>query len=310
MELAGTVLEELWFADDDPRFSHEVASRSMAASLARAMALKPFPHSASEALSLLSRPNFRVPDLEKALGADPTLAARVLQVANSPAYSPPKPIESLRGGVVLLGANSLREVVVAAAMQGMFSDASGAAVGVLEHSVGVAAILRGILARRRFRGLPPVFMVGLLHDVGKLLLLQSKEIRYSRGPATFDRDHLDERARLGFDHAVLGAHALREWKIPEPAPQVVAWHHQHSRALEAGGNLATMVSLLRLADRLEYELSTQETLTEAAAHDLTAQSSAEFLGYSAEDLQGLVGDLAHVRVKTSRSLGRLYSWRM
>lgn len=310
MKLADNVLEELWFADDDPRRSHEVASRSMAASLARSLALKPFPRAAQEATRLLDERDFKVRALEKTLSSDPALAARVLKVANSPGYNPRKPIETLRSAIVLLGASALRDIVIAAAVQGMFQDSSGMAVGILEHCVGVASILRAMERRRRYRGLPPLFLPGLLHDVGKLLLLQSREFRYARGPMAADQHHLLERGTLGYDHAVLAAHAIRAWKIPEPAAQVVALHHQPARALEAGGNVAVMVSLLRVADQLEYQLAANERLDPRVAEALAQDASFSFIDYGADDLRHLVGDLGEARVKGSKAMGRLFSWKM
>lgn len=113
MHMAENVTEELWFADDNPRIAHDLASRSMAATIATTMALKPFPHTAREVMGVLQRPNHKVHDVEHALQADPSLTGRILTVANFPTYSPRKKVESIRQALVLLGSGTVRDLVIA-----------------------------------------------------------------------------------------------------------------------------------------------------------------------------------------------------
>jgi HD-like signal output (HDOD) protein len=102
---------------------------------------------------------------------------------------------------------------------------------------------------------------------------------------TPDRLHLIERDRLGYDHAVLGAHVLHAWKIPEPIAQIVAWHHQPERAYKGGGTVGMHVALLRLADRLEYRLRHDSALNELAIDELSTSPEARHVGISAADLR-------------------------
>jgi HD-like signal output (HDOD) protein len=100
-----------------------------------------------------------------------------------------------------------------------------------------------------------------------------------------DRLHLVERDRLGYDHAVLGAHVLSSWKIPEPISQIVAWHHQPERAYAGGGTVALHVAVLRLADHLEYRLRHDSAPNEAAIEALSGSPEAKHVGFSSGDLR-------------------------
>ncbi|MBN2800197.1 MAG: HDOD domain-containing protein [Deltaproteobacteria bacterium] len=307
MQLSDSVIEALWFADEDPARSHEEASRSMAASLATALGLKPFPRAAGMAAALLADPDYNVGELERVLAADPALVGRVIRVANSSGAG--RPVESLHGAVVLLGARALGAAVTAAAVLGMFQDARGVGAGVLEHSIGVSTILRVIEQHGGYRGEVSLGLVGLLHDVGKLLLIQAREFSYPAEPGA-DTDHLAERTALGFDHGVLGAHAVRAWQVSDQVAQIIAWHHQDARALEQGGDLAVSLSLLRVADRLEHELAISRRVDRARAESLCAEPSFAYLRYEVSDVARIVHNLGPHRTVGSRAPRRAYGWKL
>lgn len=304
--LADGLVEELWFADDDPRFAEEVAQRSMAASLAASLQLKPFPHAASAALTALQKDDFTAAEVASAIEGDPSLYSRVLHAANSPMYSFGQPLESVRLAVARLGRQNVEELVVRAALRGMFEDTGEVGLAILDHCVGVSVVLKGIWARRRFPGVPAPGLVGLLHDVGKLLVRQSGEYELDaieRG----DDAAIEERGLLGYDHAVLGAHAIRAWRIPEPTARAVSWHHQPTRALQEGGSIAVIVSLLRVADALEHVLATEETLDPDDADALARGTCFTYVDYSGEDLMHLWDDVAPKRGAKGLA-GRAYRW--
>jgi hypothetical protein len=85
-QLADAVREQLWFGDEDPARSALEASRSLAAALAAAIGLKPFPAAAQRALDLLEDPETPLRKTREALEQDPGIVAGLLRVANSAAY--------------------------------------------------------------------------------------------------------------------------------------------------------------------------------------------------------------------------------
>ncbi|MCB1185517.1 HDOD domain-containing protein, partial [bacterium] len=167
------------------------------------------------------------------------LAGKLLRVANTPMFRPRQPYTSLEQAIVRLGTKTVQELVAGIATMGLFADVGGIGERIRDHSAGVAAIARVLGTEWRFRGVGRAFLAGLMHDLGKLLILQTGELDYSTlSPAqleTPDEVHLCERVTLGFDHAVLGAHVLSLWNLPPDLTRIVAWHHQPGRAYEAGG---------------------------------------------------------------------------
>ncbi len=264
--------------------------------LQRALDLKPFPKAAQQALVLVMSRDWRPAEVEQVIRTDPGLASRVLRMANSPLFSPPRPVDSIRRGLVLLGGRSVRDLLVLAAMQGMFTDPRGA--DVLDHCVGVSSVL-SVLADLGVPVTDAVLSAGLLHDVGVLLLLQAgaREPGPLVGP---DRTHQAERAELGFDHAMLGAHALRAWGIPDPVPGLVGWHHDLDTARARFGPAVRGLLLLRTADALEHAL---------AQHEEAPELSSLAGVVDEHTLQRAWGVLIWRRVQVEGGDPRKYCWR-
>ena len=239
-------LEDLWFGDADPDAAGVVAAKSRAADVAR-KGLRPFPTAVGQLVVLLNSPELSGAKVEEVVATDPAIAARVLQLANSSAFGGAGSCGSLRQAIVRLGARTLSEMVVEVAVREVYADTSAAGLAIVEHSATVSRAVRGLQRLHRVRG-SWAPLAGLLHDVGKLLLLQSGEV--TRPSADSDDGVAAERAELGFDHAILSALAARVWGLPEPLPEILGAHHEIARAFAAGGEVATTVSLLRVAEDL------------------------------------------------------------
>ena len=306
--LADDVSEELWFGDEDPARSRVEASRSLAASVGRAAGLKPFPVVASRVLALLEQEE---PDIRKLRGeieSDPALAGRLMRVANSAAFRPVHPYGTLDEVVMRLGTKTVGEIVGAVAMVELFDDATGLGEQVRDHCAAVAAIARTLGAEWRRGGIAQLFLAALMHDVGKLLLLQTGEMAYeTMDPAAFDEPdtlHIHERRVSGFDHAVLGAHVLERWHFPRDLARTVAWHHTPGRAYEAGGDVGLSVALVRMADKLEYQMGRDAELDPEFVEALSQQGEAAYADYSAALLNALWPKLQTAREEVRGALLR------
>jgi len=290
--LAESIREDLWFGDDDPQRTAEEASRSLAAAAALAAGLKPFPVVAQRVMSLLADPDTPVSKVRKAIEQDPALTARLLRVANSALYAPAVPCRSVEDAVMRLGSRTVSEIVASLATLGMFADAKqGFGSAFRNHCLGVAAIARVLGTEWRYKGVEHVFLSGLMHDIGKLLAMQVGEIRYEAlepsAVSTPDQVHMHERAFAGYDHAVLGAHVLERWKLPDEISKVVALHHQPGRAFAIGGNLGLGVALLRLADDIEFQIRKSRELDEAYVETLMRDGAAEYTQFSRDVLRAM-----------------------
>ena len=306
--LAEDVSEELWFGDEDPARSRVEATKSLAASVGRAAGLKPFPVVASRVLALLDHDEPDIRRLRAEIESDPALAGRLMRVANSAAFRPVHPYGTLDDVVMRLGTKTVGEIVGAVAMVDLFDDATGLGAQVRDHCAAVAAVARTLGAEWRRGGVPQLFLSALMHDVGKLLLLQTGEMEYEMmDPAAFEEAdvlHVHERRTSGFDHAVLGAHVLERWHFPREVARVVAWHHTPGRAYEAGGDIGLSVALVRMADKVEYQMRRDPELDPEFVEGLAQQGEAAYADYSAALLNALWPKLQTARDEVRGALLR------
>lgn len=302
--LASNLLEELWFAEDDPAPSRAQAKSSLASQMARIQGLRPFPVAAGKLIQILSDPGFSQAEVVAVLESDPGLAAKTLAVANSPLFKSRLPCRAIDAAIKRLGARNLRDVAIGVSAMSMFADATGIGASFRDHSVGVGAVARILADLALPAEASTLFLAGLLHDVGKLLLIQTGELSYE-GPAyATEETQMVERDVLGYDHAVLGGNVMRLWRIPEPIADIVAWHHQPSRALEQGGALGLMVALLRAADRIDEALAKESELTDECLHHLADDVAWSYADLSPGDLKQLWPIMREARLETLAALAR------
>jgi putative nucleotidyltransferase with HDIG domain len=283
-----TIEEDLWFGGQSEDLARENAAESLAALSARVHGVRPFPIAAQRLLDVSSDERATIHEIAQIVEADPALAARLLRLVNSAAFGLRVPCKSIGHAITLLGLKKLGEVAAATTVIGMFDDeVSPVADRILQHGAAVAAIARH-LAPSVDLSSEEMFLAGLLHDIGKLMMLQSEEEGYAElleeHLGQWDAVHAQEQAAYGFDHAVLAGYLLREWRIPEPLPKVVAWHHAPTRAYEAKGRIGAMIHLLRLSDRLAYELAEHPSAPPALLDEIARGESASYLGLSANVL--------------------------
>ena len=96
---------------------------------------------------------------------------------------PTRACETVADAVLRLGNKNVAEIISGIVVFGMFSDVEGLGARVRDHSAGVAAVARVLAVEWRHDGAEHVFLSSLLHDVGKLLMMQAGAPRYELLPA-------------------------------------------------------------------------------------------------------------------------------
>jgi HD-like signal output (HDOD) protein len=280
--------DELWYGTSSDEAAEAQASQSMAARMGRIVGAKPFPAAAQRLSQITEDPNCQMDDVVAVLESDPALAARLLRLVNSVGYSLRTACTSVRHAAALVGTEKLNQVASTAAILDMYESGGERAKELLEHATVVGALCRYLAFHF---GLPPdeLFTCGFLHDIGKLMLLDTEGAEYlellGSELADFDTTFVEERKRYGFDHALLGGHVLAAWNIPHPVPKVVAWHHHVTRAYAESTEISQMVSTLRLADAMSFALMKPDT--EVQIETLARMEAASYMDISEGQLAAM-----------------------
>jgi putative nucleotidyltransferase with HDIG domain len=216
---------------------------------------------------MLEDPRYGPTDIGRVIAHDPALTARVLRIVNSAYYRFPTKIDNIPLAITVLGTRALRELVLATSVASAFDKINTRLVDVADfwhHSI-YCGILARLLSRRLKRGQSEqLFVAGLLHDLGKLVIYHRLPAEASTILSRFaEADmplYMIEREVLGFDHAAVGAALLEHWELPEVFRQTTAFHHAPEQA-----SFADETALIHVANALTKKVEPGHKLK----HDYT-----------------------------------------
>jgi HD-like signal output (HDOD) protein len=176
------------------------------------------PGVAHELAAICATAETAVRDLVPVIQRDPALAGHLLRVANSPLYRPVEPIVTLQQAVSRLGSRKLVEIAFALAVHGqVFSLRAHRELveRIWRSSVATAQYAREI-ARLRRRHVESAFLCGLLHQIGKPVVLGALATLATRGSGAdepaLDAAQIDQIATEF--HREVGGRAAELWKLP------------------------------------------------------------------------------------------------
>ena len=213
--------------------------------------IPPMPQVVLQAQKLLANPDSSAKELAGLLETDPSIAAKVMKMANSAFYGLRGKVPSIQQASMVLGFRSLGEIVSVAGVQkslekklpgyGLESE------DLWRHSLSVALGSKIIASKKN----PELEMVahtaGLLHDVGKLILdpfILEEQETFNAFIVSEQETFLNaEQHILGFDHAEIAADVCQKWGIPEIISSAIQYHHSPSSSLEV-----ELAFILHMAD--------------------------------------------------------------
>ncbi len=211
----------------------------------------------AELTEALSDPEVGLDVVAAIVGKDQSVAAKVMQLVNSAFFGLASPITSLERAAVYLGIDALRGLVLHVEVIRAFQAAADPSrARVIEefsaHAFEVASVAEAIVGRGPAGG--EAFTAGLLHDIGKLVLVIERFEQWAavRAAARVSNTHIleHEREHLGVTHAEIGAALLGLWGLPFNIVEAVAFHHSPAEAARPDFSLA---GAIHVADALTHE---------------------------------------------------------
>jgi putative nucleotidyltransferase with HDIG domain len=221
------------------------------------------PKVASEVLTMVYDPNAEAAKLAALIHQDQALAAHVIRVANSPAYMPRNPVVSLQHAVAMLGMNLLSEIAFTTSLRNAALKVEGfeeEIKGLWQHSLASGAYAKEIARMRRFN-VESAYLCGLLHAIGKPVVLQTAAALAKEHTLAIETGQLD-RLLAGY-HTRVGSLIARQWALPQQVAEAISFYEYYDQAGVARQECMTTCC----ADRLATHLLRPEHLDEAAVRD-------------------------------------------
>jgi putative nucleotidyltransferase with HDIG domain len=206
----------------------------------------------------LESPQCNLSTIGDAIQKDPDLTARLLRLANSPFFGFANRLSTVAEAVSLLGIQQIQDMIMASSVLEQFKGVPDRFVNkdsFWRHSLAVGITARLLAMERRLPKPDKFFVAGLLHDVGRLVLL-SQAAEWAQ--AVFELYQSErillrdaEKKVLGYDHQQIAAELLQSWSYPPVLVQAVAFHHT------PGQSAARMdAAVVHVADHLVNAMGT------------------------------------------------------
>lgn len=224
-----------------------LANQSLKTIVSRMRSLPSLPTLYNDLTAALQTEDPSLTRIAAIISKDVAMAAKILQLANSAFIGTSGRVSSLVQALSLIGTETVRTLVLSVHVFSHFDTRSNVAArlpALWDHSVAVSALAQRIAACENCSKtlLEESFTAGLLHDIGKLVLLaempkEYQEIFESSAFLTSER----EQELLGCTHAEIGAYLMSIWGIPLSLVQAIAFHHHPMDAGDTGFSALTSV---------------------------------------------------------------------
>ena len=217
---------------------------------------------------VMARSDASAADVAKVVGADPAVATNVLRIVNSAYYGLQVRVSAVTLAISVMGFNMTKKVALKAAVFSAF----GKRREKIQHFDPAVfwkhAVFTGVAARTLasasslFADMHPedAYIAGLLHDIGKIILMEKAAPRYLamlRKSVQQNRPEVEvESEDFGFTHADVGSVLAIKWSLPEDLAIAIRYHHSPAK----DPFHRSLSSLIHLADHLAWRGNTPSTV--------------------------------------------------
>jgi HD-like signal output (HDOD) protein len=214
------------------------------------LTLPEIPSIVFELNEVIANPLSSAEDIAQVVHRSPSLTALLLKIVNSPFYGFPSKIDKISLAVTLIGTREISGLALGISLISLFNNIPKEILSMnsfLRHSLACGIISRILAAHKNLPQTEQLFVSGLLHDLGRLILFsyfpeESRNL-LSRARSSDTLLYLQENDDLGCNHTHLIKHLLQLWKLPMALENKVFFHHSPLEAQQP-----VPATLVHLAD--------------------------------------------------------------
>jgi HD-like signal output (HDOD) protein len=189
---------------------------------------------------VISNPMSSAEHIAEVVNRSPSLTALLLKIVNSSFYGFPSKIAKVSHAVTLIGTREISGLALGISILSIFQNIPKEIIDMysfLQHSLACGILSRVIAAHLNSSQTEQLFVSGLLHDLGRLILYIHFP-KESRNIITRSRNRSkllfkEETDYLGCNHAEVGKDLMKQWKLPLVLENNVFYHHRPSKAKQS-----------------------------------------------------------------------------
>jgi HD-like signal output (HDOD) protein len=221
-------------------------------------------------------------DMAKIISNDPSLAAKVVSLANSAAYSFTHRVDTIERATALLGLREVYSAVLASAVIDYFKEGKH-----FNHkkfwkrSMVCATACKLIAKTKRIQGVSGLFAAGLMFDIGRAVLAEIAPKQYAEVNQDLSEDEIIriENEHFGLAHPEVGFLLADGWGLPSEISEPIRFHHDFQQA-QKSPKLVAIVALGALLSDITGKADRHDLQVLAGTHQVLL----DVLGLGLEEL--------------------------
>ena len=177
--------------------------------------------------AIIEKPDISLDGISNFISSDPALTTKILKMVNSAVYGFPGRISSVSHATVLLGLNVIKGLLIGASVFELMQESM---LGLWEHSLNCAITAKFIARRKGLKEPEDVYAAGLLHDIGKVILILQFPDEYEKVVGETDMKGITifeaEKNHFVETHAGVGSWLAEKWHFPLNLVESIKYHHE------------------------------------------------------------------------------------
>lgn len=233
--------------------------------------LPSLPHVLVDLLHACQNADSSFQDLSAIIHRDTAIVARVIALANSPFYNRGVKINSVERALLVLGTDTIKTIVITAAVQQFFSNFSQTHAVFLKRfwkrSLSCALLAKSLAILTSYPNPDEAYLGGLLHNIGELILNTNFDQRYGQLCAEYphELERISQETQVfPMNHCAIGAWLMKEWGLSAFISDAIEFHHTSADMLADAHHLVKIVALSSL-------LSTDQALLDPESFEIADQ---------------------------------------
>jgi putative nucleotidyltransferase with HDIG domain len=226
--------------------------------LSQMESLPSLPSLYTQVVELIQSPDSSIKKIGEVIAQDLAMTAKILQLVNSAFFGIPRHISNPAQAVGMLGLDTVKALILTIGIFSKIEQKQFVHFGIetlWNHSIKTGTIAKKVADNEgtdKYLS-DNAFMAGLLHDVGKLVLMVNVPDKYEKVIKTLKDQNISlsqaEQSVFGTSHAEVGAYLTGLWGLPDAIVEAVAFHHRPKECLS---DYLVPLTFVHIADGLEH----------------------------------------------------------